>query len=433
MVDSVFKSDLDMEEYLSSRVLEIQDLRERKLFKDVVEKLLLELHHYTQAEYHALEDRVFGELQSVQNDYAISIGLTDLAHFDATDTFLQPIFWEDTEKQEYPVAELLSYMEEGRPYPLHTLFLEADCQIVDQFAQTGRIYQGVVCTEHGEFRAKYVIRPNHKYLDKIEQLYHVFNANFLPWTTICTAYLHKFFQVELLEVEDLNPKEVIQEIQVDFEEFQDAVRYHYVPLWNLVQVKEKTSTYPEPCMDKINFDHRIFAHRLDAECQYLVANSEIELLNIRRIHGDLILSCPDENPHQWILYRVNRSGRRSSSLYPVLSNLSAESFAGNLSERYRRGVKTKAEIARILSAYPYEDYVCFQDVILLPTGKEAGQTYPMNAFLLDELRIEHKNTDMLLTFTSSKPEYFLTKDIMSFLVSQIQELFPEYNCIGRLV
>ncbi len=433
MVESVFEPDLDMEEYLSSRVLEIQNLSERKLFKDVVEKLLLELHHHTQAEYHALEDRVFGELQSVQNDYAISIGLTDLAHFDATDSFLQPIFKEDTQKQEYPVAELLGDMKAGRPYPLHSIFLEADCQTVDKFAQSGRIYQGVVSTEHGEFRAKYAIRPNRKYLDRIEQLYHVFNTNFLPWTTICTAYLYKFFQVELLEVEDMDTKEVIQEVRVDFEEFQDAVRYHYIPLWNLVQVKEKTSTYPEPCMDKINFDHRIFAHRLDAECQYLVANSEIELLNIRRVHGDLILSCPDENPHQWILYRVNRPTKRSSSLYPVLSNLSMESFAGNLSERYRRGVKTKAEIARILSAYPYGDYVCFQDVTLLPSGKEAGQTYQMDEFLLDELRIECKNTDMLLTFTSSQPEYFLTKDIMSFLVSQIQELFPEYSCIGRLV
>ena len=73
MAESVFEPGLDMEEYLAKRALEIPDLGERKLFKDVVEKLLIELYHYTQGEYAALEARVFGELQSVQSDYAIYI------------------------------------------------------------------------------------------------------------------------------------------------------------------------------------------------------------------------------------------------------------------------------------------------------------------------------------------------------------------------
>ena len=49
MSDGVFKPGLNMEEYLAGRALEIQDLKDRKLFKDVVEKLFLELYRYTQA------------------------------------------------------------------------------------------------------------------------------------------------------------------------------------------------------------------------------------------------------------------------------------------------------------------------------------------------------------------------------------------------
>ena len=44
MAESVFEPGLDMEEYLAKRALEIPDLGERKLFKDVVEKLLIELN-----------------------------------------------------------------------------------------------------------------------------------------------------------------------------------------------------------------------------------------------------------------------------------------------------------------------------------------------------------------------------------------------------
>ena len=42
--------------------------------------------------------------------------------------------------------------------------------------------------------------------------------------TVCAAYLHKFFQVDLIAVEDIDPKETIQEIRVDFEGYA-AVRY----------------------------------------------------------------------------------------------------------------------------------------------------------------------------------------------------------------
>ena len=106
MAESVFEPGLDMEEYLAKRALEIPDLGERKLFKDVVEKLLIELYHYTQGEYAALEARVFGELQSVQSDYAIYIGMIDRAHYDATDPFLHPILPSDTEKRVHSVEEL---------------------------------------------------------------------------------------------------------------------------------------------------------------------------------------------------------------------------------------------------------------------------------------------------------------------------------------
>lgn len=430
-MQSVFQPGMDMEHYLEQRALDIQDLKDRKLFKDIVGELLLELYRYTQSEYQALEQRVFGELQSTQSEYAIYIGLIDRARYDATDPFLQPIRPEDAQERTYSIEDLLACGKEGRPYPLYSIFLEANYEAVRAFAREGRIYRGMVRTTHGSVPAKCAVRPDRTYLEKIEALYHIFSTNYLPWSTVCTAYLHKFFQVELLDTETLDPTDSIQEIRVDFEEYQPAVRYNCIPLWNLAPVSEKTSAYPEPCMDKIHFEHRIFAHRLDPKSQYLVADSDVELINIQRLNGDLVLTCPEENPRQWLLYRVNRPHTQSRP-YPVLSNLSQESFAGSLSERYRRGIKTKAEIARILSAYGYENYVRFQDAVLVPSGTANSQTYCMDEFLLDELRTQRSGNDLLLTFASPCPEHFLTLDIMSFLVTQIQSLFPEYACCGRL-
>ena len=154
MAESVFEPGLDMEEYLAKRALEIPNLGERKLFKDVVEKMLIELYHYTQEEYTALEARVFGELQSVQSDYAIYIGMIDRAHYDATDPFLHPILPSDTEKRVHSVEELQKCLRANQSYPLYSVFLETDYQTIQEFSVPGHIYHGTVFTEHGQYRAK---------------------------------------------------------------------------------------------------------------------------------------------------------------------------------------------------------------------------------------------------------------------------------------
>ena len=434
MDESVFGPGMDMEDYLRKRALQIRDLEERKLFRAVGETLLLELYRHTRREYMDLERRVFDETESTQHQFPIFIGVTDLAHYDATDPFLHPLLPEDAEPRQHKMQDILECLNEGHPYPLYTVFLEADHQTVSAFSTEGKVYHCTVLTQRGEYRAQCAVRPQVAYHARIEELYHIFIANFLPWSTVCTAYLHKFFEVTLTSVEGMAPEDDILEIRVDFGEYQPFIRHDHFPLWNLWPMEEKTSTYPEPCVDKINYEHRIFAHRLRPECQYLMADPEVEVTNIRRLDGDLIFTCPEEAPQPWHLYRVEPPNSRSCSVYQVLSNLSRQSFAGDLSDRYRRGIRTKGEITRVLSSYGYDSYARFQDAVLEPLRGEPPSTYSMDGFLLDELRARQRGgMSLTLFFSSPRPEHFLTTDIMSFLVTQIQGLFPEYLCQGRLI
>ena len=74
----IFEPDFNMEDYIDKRLLEIESLKDKVVFKEVVGKLMLELFEYTQKEYQGLEKRVLREFQSKQNDYAIYLTLTDL-------------------------------------------------------------------------------------------------------------------------------------------------------------------------------------------------------------------------------------------------------------------------------------------------------------------------------------------------------------------
>lgn len=431
--ESVFGSGFDMEAYLAKRALEIQDLTDRKLFKEVVDKLFLGLCQYTQEQYQSLEERVFGEFKATQSEYAVYIGLIDRPRYDATDTFLIPMDIKDTKETEISLSELQEAMKSKQPYQLYTIYLNAAYAKTCRFEQDGRVYQGQVKTDRGSYQATFSVARNKSYLKMIEDLYYIFGANYRAWTTVCCGYLYKLFDISLLSVEAIDPKELIQEISVDFEEYDPYVRYNMIPLWNLCPVKEKTSTYPEPCMDKTNFDHRIFAQKLDPISQYLVTNTEVEVTNIRRLDGDLIITCPEENPLQWPLYRVNRRPAQLKYPYPVLSNECSESFAGNLADIYRKSVKTVSEVARLVEAFGYQNYIAFLSIGLVDDDGLPAQTYDMDSFITDELRVEGAKKIMELRFHAKDPEDVLVMDIMSFLVTQVQKLFPEYLCRGKLV
>ena len=56
----------------------------------------------------------------------------------------------------------------------------------------------------------------------------------------------------------------------------------------------------------------------------------------------------------------------------------------------------------------------------------------MDQFITDELRKRETQETMLLHFAAADPGNFLNMDIMSFLVTKAQKLFPEYHCTGVL-
>ena len=102
---------------------------------------------------------------------------------------------------------------------------------------------------------------------------------------------------------------------------------------------------------------------------------------------------------------------------------------------YRRSIKTKAEMARLIESFPYGEYVHFMGMEIgeeLPKGWESSN-YNMDGFIQDEIRIGHSKLVLTLFFAPVDRENYLNEDIMSFLVTQVQKLFPEYMCVGSMV
>lgn len=431
MAESVFGSGFDLVSYASERALELQNLEDRSFYKTVVEKMMLELFQHIKEEQNALEGRIFSELKAEKYAYAIYIGLIDRDHYDATDEFLVPICLSDVKNDPISIADAL---DAEAPKLLGTIFVQHNAQEVQRFGASTQTFQGIIQTDVGEYQAFFRVKRSNRYLEQIAELYHVYLNNRIPWTTVCTAYLHKMFDVFLEKAEGLDKKSdaKIQRVKIDFGSYEEFVRRDVIPLWNLPIVQKNTSVYPVPCADHTHFEHIIFAHRLKAGCRYLVKNDTPSLQGTRYLNGDLYITCANAQPAAWSLFQVNPKPVRMNYLYPVLSNQPKECFSADLKEYYRQGVKTKGELRRVIESYGYEGIVEFQDSELQVAIAAPAQTYDMDNFITDEFRTQKSREVMLLRFGAVDPENYLNMDIMSFLVTQAQKLFPEYECRGML-
>lgn len=430
MGQSIFENDMDFETYLSKQSLKIHSLDERAAYKEVTQKMILELYHYFNQEYQDLEQRVFDECRQDSNGYAIYIGITTKQNYDATDSFLHPIDPDDIKESTYDTGEIKASLRSGISYPLYRIFLQMDYHNLHEIIQKDKHYYGKIKTDIGDYTAVFSIHPNKHYIKKIEQLYEVFVSNHISWNTVCIAYLTKLFDVFLESASDLPDKAQIETVQIDFNEYSNAIVYDCIPLWNISEIKEKSSTYPDPCMDSINYQHRIFAQRLTPGCQYLVANHDTTLLEVKRSkEGDVLITCTNSIPWPWVLYQFSPYQDQRLDFYPPLGNLMQETFSGDLANIYRKSIKTKAEMRHIISSYGYNEYVDFKNAQVKSDPSARRQSYNMDYFMEDDFRTENNRLYLELLFTVKKKNY-LTADIISFLVTQIQRLFPEYICIG---
>ena len=425
----------DMKEYIEKRMMELEDPGERRLFKKMTGEILFDLYEYNRKAYESLEKRILEEYSPRQNQYTVYSTIIERSRCDITDSFLQPMCPGDMKKEPIQCQDVCQALSENRPMVVDTVFFKGSAsEIYELLSQEERRFQGTVRTDTGEYPADFTLRRNKKYLQTAEELYPVFALNGRAWLTVCTAYLTKMLDVCLWRAEGMEKEGELLEICTDFEEYGEQILPDMIPLWNLSDLTEKTSTYPIPCIDQIHYEHRIFAQRLRMDCEYLIRNTDMEVTGIRRLNGDLYITCPKEQPCVWKLYQASVPEGRERYTYPVLSNQYKETFSGSITGMFQRSIKTRAELGRLIEAFEYGDYVTFQDVRVengIPP-ECIPCNYNMDGFIADEFRTGSRRQVLVIEFAGGASGSFLTEDIMSFLVTQIQRIFPDYHCVGRL-
>lgn len=129
-------------------------------------------------------------------------------------------------------------------------------------------------------------------------------------------------------------------------------------------------------------------------------------------------------------YSIFRRKNYSKLEYPYFDNKMNDHFINQLKMENDIRLRNKNEIRRILNSYKdVKKYFKFLDVIISDEEIKCEDTYEINEFIVDEFKLKGRNSKMYFIFTPLIKDSF-TEDILSFIVSDMQLYFPEYECIG---
>lgn len=426
-----------MKDIIMDRLSKMEDLQQRRLLRNLMSGVFLNLVEYQEELNRQLERRVFEEVGEYDGKYDVFVSACSREEWDPLHEYLFPMIPEDTEAGKIDLRTVVSGLRGGEEVRICTLFLECKYAEIQQLLLSGRRFKGELVTSQSRYDVEFKLERNMAYIREIEKLYHVFLSNGLPWKTVNHPYAHKFVDAVLTEVDgELGEEEEALELTVHLEEYEPYKRADMIPLWNIQRLELKTGGFPVPAADRVNFEHVLPLRKTGVQHGYLVDVDDDSIRYVKRTPEELTVVSPLEKSDMWRVLMlvepfesvVSRPG------YALLSNRQKEDFIGSYRRRQGQIVRSRGEILRLVHSFAAAEALELTDVEIRPPGVSRAITYELNRFITDEVRVDNGKWRMCLKFGDrgfTSRLAFMAEDVMSFLVSEVQLLFPEYRCEGE--
>lgn len=426
-----------MKEMIRGEIQSIDALTERTAFKELMESVFLGLYETNLQMYGELEQRIEDELGYDQSRYRVLCGVIEREYFDRSHHFLSPMEEQDLEEKHYDMKEIVETVRQDGEFPLMKVMLCCDYMELQELWDNDPVFTGTISTAdpEGEWEIEVHLRKNTTYLEKIKYLYHLFIRNGVPWQTVNAPYLYKMADVAVTGLpRDLRGSEKIRQVTVQFGEYSRIIRKELIPVWNIQKLTLEGIGFPTPCEDHSSYEHNIPIHEYGSEHAYLAEDSQ-KIQNVTQTRDKLRIISATGEAKKWNVYmlRSSKVHRIDRYTYPLMQNGRAESFAEKYQRKWNQNIRTRTELAHFIRGFGLEEYVCYQDCEIAEQFSGKRETYSMNPFIEDEVRVPGAQMKLILYFKKGQKEPWLQRDVLSFLTSEVQRLYPEYECGGVLL
>lgn len=170
MTTGLFEKGFDMESFIEKRLLEIDNLDDRKFARLLMEDVFRQIYRYTQEEYNGLQSRIEHQMQT-KNEYTIVTGMIGREQYDATNDELFPMIPDDLEERHLDISDLFLCMREGKHYPVYSVFIEAGESVVKRLACKEERFPCRIRSMDGEYNGTVSVCRQTRYDERLKELY----------------------------------------------------------------------------------------------------------------------------------------------------------------------------------------------------------------------------------------------------------------------
>lgn len=427
----------EMKELIRREIQSIGSLEERVAFKGLMEQVFLSLYETNEQMYEGLEKRVEDELAYDMNRYLIKTGVIEREYFDVSHHLMAPMEELDLKEADCTVKDVAEALEQDGEFVIMKVMLKSGYAQIQKLWDEDPEFSGELETGQPDrtWDITVRLRQNTEYLKKVGHLYQLFIKNGIPWQTVNAPYLYKMADVVLTRLpEGMKGNEAIKKVQIHFDKYSEMVRYGLIPIWNIRKLSLDGIGFPIPCEDHKNYEHRIPIGEHGIEHAYL-AEDDSDIQSISQRKDRLLIISGTHAARKWDIFMIKNSADSQIDHYenPIMQNQRAETFTEKFQCKWNQSVKTRAELARFIKGFGLENYVVYQDCGVLGQFKSRPETYSMNPFIEDEIRDVRAQKKLVLYFKAGRDEPWLQRDIASFLVTEVQRIYPEYECGGMII
>ena len=423
-MDAGYLDEFDVKKYVKKRLLEIKDEDEYALAKSVLYDGLYKMSEVFEERFKSLYKKVYDELESQEESYEIAVLL--LSKND--NVFLRMFFPVSEADVSKDYAGDIREDSKERTNTVKTIYLNAPDSLCRAFAKE-KI--SVSFTINGEKNLTSV-QPKKavRYRQELGKLNETFSHNGLRWNTVNTAYLDRFFDIDLSTV-----VQNARDVEVHYGKYSDMVKENIYPVWNVEKTLFKSSTFLSPSKDGLYYEREMIRQK-DKEIILCLVQKTDGMVGIRQEEEKIIVKSYEESYADLEGYHIFDIRYTKEELPAgLISNKRKESLIGRLSANSKDKLHTKAEIERIIEELDIEEYVSLKSCERLVMKKdflETGKILPdMNNFSSDDFQVTNESPKLILRFLRNS-ESNLCEAMVRYAVSQLQMNFDEYICIGVL-
>jgi len=423
-MDAGYLDEFDVKKYVKKRLLEIKDEDEYALAKSVLYDGLYKMSEVFEERFKSLHQKVYDELESQEESYEIAVLL--LSKND--NVFLRMFFPVSEADVSKDSAGDIREDSKERTNTVKTIYLNAPDSVCKAFAKE-KI--SVSFTINGEKKLT-LVQPKKavRYRQELGKLNETFSYNGLRWNTVNTAYLDRFFDIDLSTV-----LQNARDVEVDYGKYSDMIKENIYPVWNVEKTLFKSSTFLSPSKDGLYYEREMIRQK-DKEIILCLVQKTDGMVEIRQEEEKIIVKSYEESYADLEGYHIFDIRYTKEELPAgLISNKRKESLIGRLSANSKDKLHTKAEIERIIEELDIKEYVSLKSCERLVMKKdflETGKILPdMNNFSSDDFQITNESPKLILRFLRNSDSN-LCEAMVRYAVSQLQINFDEYICIGVL-